>query len=146
MLGTEQGAEDVVQDATLRAWQAVRTVDPDRGFRSWFLRIVANCARNDRRSRGRRSTLTLRAAAQPAMPVPTPEQSAITDADHVMVVSALNRLSATDRLVIALRHFEQLNEAEMADVLAKPIGTVKSRLSRAMGRLRQQVDGGGRRG
>ena len=53
-----------------------------------------------------------------------------------VVVAALNRLDAVDRLVIALRHFEQLSEQEMADVLDVPPGTVKSRLSRAMAKLR----------
>ena len=47
-----------------------------------------------------------------------------------MVVAALNRLDTMERLVIALRHFEQLTEREMADVLDCPPGTVKSRLSR----------------
>ena len=56
------------------------------------------------------------------------------------VVEALNRLRAEDRLVIALRHFEQLSEREMVDVLEVPSGTVKSRLSRAMTRLRAELD------
>ena len=57
-------------------------------------------------------------------------------ASATVVVAALNRLDAVDRLVIALRHFEQLSEQEMADVLDVPPGTVKSRLSRAMAKLR----------
>ena len=56
------------------------------------------------------------------------------------MIAAMNRLGRDDRLVIALRHFEQLGEAEMADVLGCPAGTVKSRLSRAMNRLRAQLE------
>ena len=56
-----------------------------------------------------------------------------------MVVAALNRLDTMERLVIALRHFEQLSEQEMADVLDCPPGTVKSRLSRAMAKLRAEL-------
>jgi RNA polymerase sigma-70 factor (ECF subfamily) len=101
---------------------------------------VANAARNDRRSRGRRARLAVRAAtADERRHVVTPEEAAITDAERRTVVTALNRLATADRLVIALRHFEQLSEQEMAEVLACPPGTVKSRLSRAMGRLRDQL-------
>jgi RNA polymerase sigma-70 factor (ECF subfamily) len=102
---------------------------------------VANTARNDRRSRGRRAHLAVRAASADARRhVVTPEEVAIGDDERRTVVAALNRLPAADRLVIALRHFEQLSEQEMAEVLECAPGTVKSRLSRAMGRLRKQLD------
>ena len=55
------------------------------------------------------------------------------------LVAALNRLSTEDRLVIGLRHFEQLTEREMADALDCAPGTVKSRLSRATRRLREEL-------
>ena len=63
----------------------------------------------------------------------------MTDAERGRVIDAMNRLDRDDRLVIALRHFEQLSENEMADVLGCANGTVKSRLSRAMARLRAQL-------
>ena len=75
----------------------------------------------------------------------------MTDAERGEVIDAMNRLDRDDRLVIALRHFEQLSENEMAEVLGCPNGTVKSRLSRAMSRLRAQlvaddpIDEGGER-
>ena len=68
-----------------------------------------------------------------------PADHAITATERDVVVAALNRLDADARLVIALRHFEQLSEREMADVLGCPAGTVKSRLSRAMARLRADL-------
>jgi RNA polymerase sigma factor (sigma-70 family) len=64
---------------------------------------------------------------------------AVTATEREVVVAALNRLDASERLVIALRHFEQFTEREMADVLDCPPGTVKSRLSRAMARLRAEL-------
>ncbi|MGH9134269.1 MAG: RNA polymerase sigma factor, partial [Ilumatobacteraceae bacterium] len=131
VLGGAHGADDVVQDASVRAWRAVSGVDADRGFRSWYLRVVANTARNDRRSRGRRAALALRLAAQPDRAVSGPEDDAVTGDDRRRVVDAMNRLGRDDRLVIALRHFEQLSEREMAEVLGCAGGTVKSRLSRA---------------
>ena len=142
VLGTAEGAGDAVQNASLKAWQAIETVDPERGFRSWFLRIVANTARNDRRSRNRRAALAVRAAAVRPIDAATPEVASVTAAEREMVVGALNRLNEADRLVVALRFFEDLTQAEMALVLDCPAGTVKSRLSRAMGRLRRELDDG----
>lgn len=117
------------------------TFDPTRPFRPWFLRIVANLARNDRRARGRRARLDVRAASADAgRAVATPEDIAVGDAERRRVLEALNRLDRDDRLVVALRYFEQLSEAEMAETLDCPPGTVKSRLSRAMARLRTALE------
>jgi len=140
VLGHASGADDVVQDATTRAWRGIATVHGERGFRPWYLHVVANTARNDRRSRHRRAALAVRAAGQRAGEPISPEDAAIGDDERRSVIAAMNRLRRDDRLVIALRHFEQLSEAEIADVLHCPVGTVKSRLSRAMGRLRQALD------
>jgi RNA polymerase sigma factor (sigma-70 family) len=140
VLGSSSGAEDVVQDAVTRAWRAIATVQGQRGFRPWFLHVVANTARNDRRSRGRRAALAVRAAGQRATQAIDPEDAAISDDNRRAIVVAMNQLHRDDRLVIALRHFEQLSEAEVADVLGCPIGTVKSRLSRAMARLRRRLE------
>ena len=140
VLGTASGAEDVVQDAATRAWRALASVHGDRGFRPWYLHVVANTARNDRRSRGRRAALAVRVSGQRVAEAVDPEDAAISDDDRRAVISAIGRLNREDRLVIALRHFEQLSEAEIADVLGCPIGTVKSRLSRATARLRRRLD------
>jgi RNA polymerase sigma-70 factor (ECF subfamily) len=138
VLGTTEGADDVVQQAIERAWRALATYQPDRPFGPWFFRIVANCARNDRRSRGRRAQLEVRATPGPA--VLTPEDEVIADEDRRLVVAAMNRLASSDRLVIALRHFEGMNEIDMAATLDCRIGTVKSRLSRAMARLKAELE------
>ena len=142
VLGTAEGADDVVQQASERAWRAIGRFRPDRAFRPWLLRVVANTARNDRRSRGRRANLALRAAQRTAATdvVATPEDLVVTQAERQRVVAALNRLRADDRLVIALRHFEQLSEREMVEALGRPAGTVKSRLSRAVARLRVELE------
>jgi len=139
VLGTASGADDVVQDASLRAWRAIASLDPARPFRPWFLRVVANAARNDRRSRSRRASLVLRNSGARPLAAPGPEERSVSLAEQRAVIEALNRLGRDDRLWIALRHIEQLDEAQMADVLGCPVGTVKSRLSRAMARLRDEM-------
>ena len=81
----------------------------------------------------------LRVAATSPTSVVATEDIAVADADRQRVIGAMNRLSESDRLVIALRHFEDLSEREMADALRCRSGTVKSRLSRAMSRLRLEL-------
>jgi RNA polymerase sigma-70 factor, ECF subfamily len=139
VLGGTTDADDVVQTASERAWRAIASVDPERGFRAWFLRTVANTARHQRRARWRRRRAELRVADRPDGDVADPLDDRVTAHERDVVVAALNRLDAQDRLVIALRHFEQLSEREMVDVLDCPPGTVKSRLSRAMARLRAEL-------
>ena len=142
VLGSSVDADDVVQTATERALHAIATLDVERPFRPWFLRIVANTARNHRRSRWRRHAAELRLAARPA-DAEDPAVTVVEAGRRRALVAALNRLSVEDRLVIALRHFEQLTEREMADALDCAPGTVKSRLSRATHRLREELVRGG---
>jgi RNA polymerase sigma-70 factor (ECF subfamily) len=139
VLGGAVDADDVVQIASERSWRAIGDVDAARGFRSWFLRAVANTARNQRRGRWRRRRAELRLAVRSPDNPGDPVEDTVTATERDVVVAALNRLDADSRLVIALRHFEQLSEREMADVLGCPAGTVKSRLSRAMARLRAEL-------
>jgi RNA polymerase sigma-70 factor (ECF subfamily) len=144
-LGSPTDAEDVVQAASARAWRAIGDVDALRGFRAWYLRAVANTARNHRRGRWRRHRAELRVAARPSYGPVDPVDDTVTATERDAVVAALNRLADGERLVIALRHFEQLTEREIAKVLGCPAGTVKSRLSRAMARLRVELSVGGDR-
>ncbi len=74
VLGDGSDADDVVQAASERAWRAISSVDPERGFRAWFLRIVANSARNQRRAWWRRRRAELRVAARPLGNVTDPRR------------------------------------------------------------------------
>jgi RNA polymerase sigma-70 factor (ECF subfamily) len=142
VLGTAQGADapdDVVQAASERAWRAIDRIEAARAFRPWFLTIVANGARNDRRARGRRGRLAQRVAARTASGVVTPEEAAVERDEHGQVARAFGRLAEGDQVVLALRHVERMSEREMATALDCAPGTVKSRLSRATVRLRRQL-------
>jgi len=135
-------ARDAAQDGFLRAYAALRRFRAGAEFRPWLLRIVANAARNRRRSRNRRTALTLRAAADsPAngAAAPSPEVAVLAAERRALLMAAVERLSLEDRDVIVMRWFGELSEAEMAAALDCPRGTVKSRLSRAMTRLRLQL-------
>ncbi|HVS84836.1 MAG TPA: RNA polymerase sigma factor [Gaiellaceae bacterium] len=120
-------AEDAVQDALVKAWRALGRFREGEPFRPWLLAIVANEARNRRRSAGRRLGLALRAAAEPV--AEQPDRRALLDA-----LSALPEEAAS---VLAYRFLLGLSEAETAAALGVAPGTVKSRTSRALERLRE---------
>ena len=142
--GTASDAEDVAQDAFVKAYYALDRFHAGAPFRPWLLRIVANEAINRRKAAGRRPTVGLsvvedRASGDTAL---SPEASALARERRELVLDALRRMREEDRLVIAYRYFFDLSEIEMADALGVARGTVKSRLSRAIARLRAVMEGG----
>lgn len=143
--GTAADAEDAAQDAFVKGYYALARFRADAPFRPWLLRIVTNEARNRCKATGRRVALALRAPLAIAE-TPSPEASALRGETRATLLRAMDDLSVDDRLVIAFRYFYDLSEAEMADALGVARGTVKSRLSRALGRLRGVLtrgEGGG---
>jgi RNA polymerase sigma-70 factor (ECF subfamily) len=137
--GEAAEAEDAAQAGFVKAYGALGRFDLSRPFRPWLLRIVTNEARNLRRSAARRAALELAAAREPERVAPGPEAEAAVRERREALLAAVNGLGEGDREVIAMRYFLELSEAEMADVLGVAAGTVKSRLSRALGRLRGRV-------
>ncbi|OGO54105.1 MAG: hypothetical protein A2V84_02145 [Chloroflexi bacterium RBG_16_70_13] len=136
-------ADDAAQEAFVKAWIALPRFRAGAPFRPWLLQIVANEARNRRRSAGRREGLAIRATADRPSDdaAPSPETAALVAERRAHLLAAINRLRDDDREIIAARYFLELSEAEAADVLRIPRGTVKSRLSRALGRLRDHLTG-----
>lgn len=143
ILGDAAEVEDSAQEAFVKAYYALARFQAGRPFRPWLLRIVANEAHNRRAADGRRATLAVRVAeTHPAAEGgPSPEAAALRTERQTALLRALAALSADDRLVISERYFLDLSEAEMAEALDCPRGTVKSRLSRALGRLRAALGG-----
>ena len=131
-------AEDAAQEAFVKAYYALARFRSGASFRPWLLKIVTNEARNRRRSAGRRAGLTLRAAEERPSggAAPSPEAAALAEERRTMLLAALESLSESDRLVVSYRYFLGLTENEMAEALGVARGTVKSRLSRALARLR----------
>lgn len=133
-------ARDAAQEGFIRAHRALGRFRPDAELRPWLLRIVGNAARNRRRGAGRRSGLAMRLA--PATRVgASAEDELLASERRRELLSAIDAMREDDRVVITLRWFVDLSESEMAAVLDCPRGTVKSRLSRAMERLRGRLAG-----
>jgi len=130
LLADREDAKDAVAVAFFEAWRkkaAVRLVDGSP--LPWLLTTVVNVSRNVERSRRRYRALLARTPA--AAPVDPPVAS-----DESGVLASLAQLPGVERSVVVLVVLEGYSEREAAEALGIPLGTVKSRLSRAKGRLR----------
>ena len=140
--GSAADAEDAAQEGFVKAYRALHRFRAGAELRPWLLRIVANEARNRVRSSGRRHRLELRLTEgfRPGDAAPSPEAVAVALDERKRLLAMVNALSEEDRLVIASRYFLELSGDETAAALGIPEGTVKSRLSRALARLRARVE------
>jgi RNA polymerase sigma factor (sigma-70 family) len=144
VVGDAGEAEDASQEGFVKAFYAMSRFRRGAPFRPWILQIVANEARNRRRSAGRRTALVMRTAADAPSgeAAPSPEAAILSGEQRDELLAAVNELREEDRLVIACRYFLELSEEETAVTLGWRRGTVKSRLSRALVRLRAQMEEG----
>jgi RNA polymerase sigma factor (sigma-70 family) len=141
LISPDGDAEDAAQEAFVKAHAALGRFRSGAPFRPWLLRIVANEARNRRRSAGRRAGLAVRAVEDRRSDdaAPSPASAVLATERRRQLIAAVNALRDDDREVIGARYFLELSEAETAEALNIPRGTVKSRLSRALERLRVQL-------
>ena len=141
MLGDSDEAQDVVQETFVRAFRAFHTFDAERPMRPWLLRIARNLARNRWRSL-KRSLLAVQRWKEELRTEAAGGRQEHGDAAR-LAASELRRavegLRDEDRQVTHLRYFLSLSVEETGAALALPAGTVKSRLSRALARLRHEV-------
>ncbi len=135
-------AEEAAQDGFVKAYRSLGRFRAGEPFRPWLLAIVGNEARNRRVAAGRRERLALRAGEERpvASAAAAAEAEALAAGEREELLAAVGRLPERDRLVIGARFFLELNEAETAAALGIRKGTVKSRLSRALERLREEVE------
>jgi RNA polymerase sigma-70 factor (ECF subfamily) len=139
LLGDADEAEDVAQDVFVRAARGLVRFDRTRPLRPWLLQITRNLAANRRRS-ARRYLAALGRWWHVAAPAQAAAQiTAAVDNDAAVLHQAIGRLSTQDQEVIYLRYFLELPVDETAQALGVAPGTVKSRLARALGRLRPLV-------
>jgi RNA polymerase sigma factor (sigma-70 family) len=134
-------AQEAAQDAFVKAYAALGRFRSGSPLRPWLMKIAVNESRNRLRAAGRREALALRAAAerQAEGADPSPEAALLTAERRRALLAAVEGLREEDRLVISCRFFLDLSERETAEVLGWRHGTVKSRLSRALDRLREEV-------
>ncbi|MGE0599256.1 MAG: RNA polymerase sigma factor [Dehalococcoidia bacterium] len=134
-------AEEAAQDGFVRAFKSLNSFRSAEPFRPWLLRIVTNLALNHVRGRSRSRRLLERVGlSQRGRAEPPADEIVMVEASQRETWAAINRLSEDDRLILYLRYFLELSEKEMAVVIGKAPGTVKSRLNRASGRLRAVIE------
>jgi RNA polymerase sigma-70 factor (ECF subfamily) len=134
-------AEEAAQDGFMKAHAALARFREGSPFRPWLLAIVANEARNRVRGAGRRVRLAQRVAEErrPVDAVPSPEAALLDSEQRDKLLAAIERLPEPAREAVACRYLLELSEEETAAALDCPRGTVKSRVSRALDRLRLEL-------
>jgi RNA polymerase sigma-70 factor (ECF subfamily) len=143
LTGSAADAEEAAQDGFVNAFRALNGFRQGAPFRPWLLSIVANQARNRRRAAGRRVRMELRtlSAARTQPGPPSPEDEVERRATRQALLDAVEGLDDDDREVVVCRYFLELSGQETAAALGIAEGTVKSRLSRSLAKLRGRFDG-----
>jgi RNA polymerase sigma-70 factor (ECF subfamily) len=136
ILGNSHDAEDATQDALLRAWRSAPSLRDPTGFQAWFDRILVNVCRDRLRRRNRIRFIAL----DPATDVELAADPIRSILDRDEALRALDTLEPDERTVLVLHFWADLTLAAIAERLDWPIGTVKSRLHRALERMHVRLD------
>jgi len=145
MLGNAEDAGDLVQDTFLRAYGALASFRQDASFLTWLYKIASNLCIDQLRSRKSRSALSLEVeleeGREPAADLRQtgPEECAVRDAVQDVVQHAIYNLPEKYRLVVIMRHLQDMSVDEIANALDMPNGTVKTHLFRAREMLRGRL-------
>lgn len=137
LVGIQAQAEELVHDVFIEAWHHARDFDVTRGsVRAWLLTRTRSRALDRRAAQSRQTHLAQRAQAEVAA-VAAPTQTASVDAGRVR--RGLGRLGSDLVAVVELAYFDGLSATEISGLLHIPVGTVKSRLARALAELREEL-------
>jgi len=145
LLGDRHLAEDVTQDAMIKAFTGIRQFRGDARFGTWVFRIVHNACTDALRHRARRPQLPQFQGAgeptdgTPADPGPGPEEQAIERQSRAALLRAVAALPPEQRMVVLLRDVQGLSYEEVAAITGQNLGTIKSRLHRARAALREAL-------
>lgn len=145
MLGNAEDAGDLVQETFLRAYGALASFRQDASFLTWLYKIASNLCIDQLRSRKARSALSLdvelEEGREPAADSRncSPEELAIRDSVQDVVQRAISNLPEKYRVVVVMRHLQDMSVEEIAGVLDMPTGTVKTHLFRAREMLRGRL-------
>lgn len=144
MLRSRDEAEDACQEVFLRIHRSFDTYDPTRPLAPWVGRITYNVCLRRLGKVSRKKSLTtdpVEIAQVGDLGNPGPEAQAAGKEAHELLEEALSGLSAQDQALVDLRYREGLSDAEVAEATGMPVGTVKTRLHRARGKLRKLLSG-----
>lgn len=138
ILPTRQEAEEALQDAYLSVWQRARSFDPARGSAmTWLITLTRNRAIDRLRGSGRALGVPIELAAEVADPSPLAPALLDASEDEQRLARCLGTLESGDARLIRTAFFEGSTYAELAQRLTTPLGTIKSRIRRALLKLRE---------
>ena len=136
-----QAAEDIAQEAMLAAVRSIDGFDRRRPFRPWLHRIVVNRSLDWLRARARRPEVSVEMAVEVAGAA-SPASDSLSDE----LMRALAALDPDERALIVMRHLLGYRSPELARMLGLPAGTIRTRLARALTRVRDQLEAEGKEG
>lgn len=144
LVGNRHDAEEIAQEAYLRAYRALQGYPPLRirelNPEAWMWTIAANLCRNHHRTRSRRPQ-TSESHTDPADHAPGPEATAVERSQGEWLASELAQLTWPMRAAVVLHHVVGLTYEEVATALGRPVGTVKADAHRGLARLRTRLEG-----
>ena len=142
MLGNNSEVEDIAQQVFVRVWKSAKRYVPRAKFTTWLLKITRNLVFNELRRRSRHSQLPLHVESEEEERPIKDERATAPDALllerelQCAIETAMAQLPETQRMVVALRRYNELSYEEIADVLGQSVPAVKSLLFRARSELR----------
>lgn len=136
ILGSSWDASDAVQEALLEGWARVDALRDPAHFKPWLARILVNTCFD---ALGRRSRVILSGDAPPEDPRRADAHTFVGSETQLDLLRAIRGLEKDQRMVVALRFFNDLKIDDIAAMLDVPAGTVKSRINRALARLAQDL-------
>lgn len=138
IFGERAAAEDAMQEVYLTIWHRAGSFDPERGNPiTWLAVLTRNRAIDLLRRSGRRPTAPIELAEMVADPAPDPEAVLLQHGDDARIVRCIEALAQSDAAIIRTAFFEGVTYAELAERIAMPLGTIKSRIRRALLKLRE---------
>jgi len=130
-------AEELTQETFAAAWQKIGEFEGRASFATWLHRIAYHKFLNSRRKSRREAALAVRVAARRQDPPQSgPLDQLVSDERAARLYDAVQSLADADRLVVVLHYFQGMAYRDMAAVLSEPPGTLRWRVSRALGRLK----------
>ena len=148
MDSNREEAQDLAQDAFIRAFKSLHTFDTSRSFPAWLFRITTNlCVDHYRRKKLDTVSLTIEGDGEREertrdleSPEPAPDEEYAGKSESERLERMIRALPAAYRIVILLRHQSDMSYEEVAEALNLPIGTVKARIHRAHKMLKEKIE------
>ncbi len=141
-LRDREEARDVAQDIFVRLYEKLHTVREDKPFVAWMMRLARNCCIDRLRRLNVRTpahSVPLEDAPDLRVALPTPEEACLDSARDRLVYRALGTLSEANREILMLKDIQEMKLVEIAEMMSAPLGTIKSRWSRARVELAKAV-------